>query len=58
MTNTTEKFKVRYMGESDPVYFIHGKIYDVIGIESGSYRVIDEEGEDYLYPPEIFEVIN
>ena len=48
----------RFIGESDPVYMINGKVYDVISIEEGWYRIIDEEGEDYLYPPELFEVVD
>jgi len=35
-----------------------GKIYDVISIEKDWYRIIDDTGEDYLYPPEAFEIIN
>lgn len=50
--------KVKYIGKSDPVYMIHGKIYQVISIENGWYRIKDEEEEDYLYPPELFEIIN
>ena len=52
--------KVRYIGKkSDPLYFIKGKVYEKIGeSEFGGgvmWKVIDETGEDYLYPPEIFE---
>ena len=36
----------------------HGEIYDVISIENGWYRVIDDTDEDYLYPPEAFEVVS
>ncbi|WP_277220535.1 hypothetical protein [Peptoniphilus vaginalis] len=50
--------KVKFIGESDPVYMINGKFYDVISIEEGWYRIVDEEGEDYLYPPELFEVVD
>ncbi len=49
--------KIRFIGISDPVYMINGKIYDVLSIENGWYRIIDEEGEDYLYPPELFEIV-
>lgn len=58
--------KVRFIGESDPVMLLHGKIYDVISIEKGWYRIIDEEGVDedmdvqrYLYPPDadLFEIV-
>lgn len=49
--------KVKYIGETDPVYMIHDKVYDVIAIEKGWYRIVDEEEEDYLYPPELFEIV-
>lgn len=41
--------KVRFIGESDPLYFINGKEYEVLGEEDGFYRIVDETGEDYLY---------
>lgn len=50
--------KVRFIGETDPIYMINGKIYEVLSIEKGWYRIIDEEGEDYLYPPELFQVVD
>ena len=37
-----------------------GKIYQVLDDEAeshGDLRVIDESGEDYLYPAEYFEII-
>jgi len=36
----------------------YGKIYDVISIELGWYRIMDESEEDYMYPPGAFEVID
>lgn len=50
--------KIKFIGESNPVYMINAKVYDVISIENGWYRIIDEEGVDYLYPPELFDVVN
>lgn len=50
--------KVKYIGETDPIYMINSKIYEVISVENGWYRITDEEDEDYLYPPELFEIIN
>ncbi len=50
--------KVKFIGETDPIYMINGKVYEVISIEKTWYRIVDEEGEDYLYPPELFEVID
>ena len=52
-----QTFKVRYIGKTSPLSLIHGKIYTVYAIEKGLYRIIDESKEDYLYPPEIFEII-
>lgn len=56
--------KVKFLGETDPISLIHGKVYDVIGIEKDWYRIIDEYGIDedeelqgYLYPPELFEIV-
>lgn len=37
--------------------FMEGKIYEVIAVERGWYRIIDESGEDYIYPPEMFDVV-
>ena len=36
----------------------HNKVYTVVSIESGWYRLGDDSGEDYLYPPENFEIID
>lgn len=57
--------KIRYIGDYyDGGSLIKGKVYDVVAIENGLYRIIDEEGYDedeeiqgYLYPPEDFEII-
>lgn len=49
--------KVKYMGETDSATFINGKIYDVLSVEEGWYRIIDETGEDYLYPADKFKII-
>ena len=49
--------KVKYKGESDPLSLIHDKVYDVLSVEYGYYRIVDETGEDYLYEPDDFEVV-
>ena len=49
--------RVKYIGESENRVLTNGKIYDVVGIEKGWYRVVDDSNEDYLYPPQIFEII-
>lgn len=38
--------------------FIPEKSYDVLSIEKkGWYRIVDESGEDYLYPPSMFDIV-
>lgn len=55
--------KLRFIGQSDPLYCINGKIYDgEIDEEAkkngiNAYRVVDETGDDYLYNPNDFEVV-
>lgn len=49
--------KVRYTEETSFLELTHGKIYDVISVEKGWYRVVDDSDEDYLYPPEDFEIV-
>ena len=48
--------KVKYIGK-DLVAIIHGKTYDVMSVEKGWYRIMTELGEDYLFPPEVFEIV-
>ncbi|MDE5556420.1 MAG: hypothetical protein K2J32_01820 [Ruminococcus sp.] len=48
--------KVKYIGK-DLVAIQQGKIYEVISIEKGWYRIMTEINEDYLFPPECFEII-
>ncbi len=49
--------KIRYIGKSISFALTHNKIYEVLSTEKGWYRIIDDTGEDYLYPAENFEVI-
>ena len=48
--------KVKYIPESS-VSLIQDKIYNVLSIEEGWYRIIDETEDDYLFPPELFEIV-
>lgn len=36
---------------------IGGKVYTVLSVEKDWYRIIAEPGEDYLFPPELFEIV-
>ena len=48
--------KVKYIDESD-VSLTNGKIYEVLSIEHGWYRIVDNTDEDYLFSPDEFEVV-
>ena len=48
--------KVRYIGK-DLVGIKKGKVYEVISIEKDWYRIMTELDEDYLFPPELFEIV-
>jgi len=45
----------RYEGEL--VSLTVGNIYEVLEIEGGYYRVVDNSDEDYLYPKSMFELV-
>jgi len=49
--------KVKWKGETEFLVLTHDKVYDVQSIEKGWYQIVDDSGEDYLYPPENFEVV-
>ena len=48
---------VKYKGVTRFYELVHDKVYEVMSIERGWYRLVDESGEDYLYPPELFEIV-
>lgn len=48
--------KVRYIA-FDCTDLTKGQIYECLGQEYDCYRIIDESGEDYLYPISEFEVV-
>lgn len=47
-------------GDSDPLELINGKEYEVLGIvwDDTMFDVIDETGDNFLYPAEDFIVIS
>lgn len=49
--------KVKYIGETEELVLTNGKVYDVLSIEDEWYRINDDSGDDYLYPPESFEIV-
>lgn len=50
------RMKIKYIGESC-VSLSNGTIYEVISIEKEWYRIVDDTDEDYLFPPELFEIV-
>lgn len=49
--------KVKFLGKTDFLVLTHNKIYDVLSIEKNWYRLVDDSGDDYLYPPQQFEIV-
>lgn len=56
--------KVKYIGETSPLELTKGKVYEVLAVERGWYRIVDDAGVDpgdeppgYLYPPKLFEQV-
>ena len=47
---------VRYIAK-DLVAMRQGKEYEVLSVEKGWYRIMTELDEDYLFPPEAFEIV-
>lgn len=48
--------KVKYKGKSS-VSLTKDKEYEVISVEKGWYRIVDDTDEDYLFSPDEFEII-
>lgn len=48
--------KVEYMNESC-VSLTKGNVYEVLSIEEGWYRIIDDTHEDYLFSPDEFRIV-
>ena len=57
MMNEKSNMRVRYKGKTEFLVLTHNRVYTVLSIEKGWYRVVDDSGEDYLYSPERFEVV-
>jgi hypothetical protein len=48
--------KVKYIGR-DMVGIRQGKIYEVLSVEKGWFRIMTELDDTYLFPPEAFEIV-
>lgn len=49
--------KVKYIGNHDTLAFEKNKTYEVMSVEKGWYRIMTELDEDYLFPPDLFEIV-
>lgn len=49
--------KVKYIGDDNPLSLRTGKVYSARILKRGWYGIIDESGEEYAYPPELFEIV-
>jgi tRNA A22 N-methylase len=43
--------------EGGMISLTKGKVYEVIRVERGWYRIVDDTDDDYLYPPHLFQVV-
>lgn len=48
---------VKYIGKHETPALERDKLYKVLFVEGGWYRIMTELDEDYLFPPEQFEII-
>lgn len=48
--------KVEFLGKTG-VSLTNGEIYEVIAVENGWYRIVDNTEEDYLFSPDEFKII-
>ena len=52
-----DSIKVKYIGIDDPLMLRQGKIYMAKVGQREWLFIVDETGEEYAYPPELFELI-
>ena len=49
--------KAELIADIDSPALIPGKIYEVMSVEKGWYRIMTEIHDDYLFPPKMFRVV-
>lgn len=51
--------KVKFIAETISMQLTKDKIYEVLSVEKGWYRVVIDPpiSDDYIYPPELFEIV-
>jgi hypothetical protein len=49
--------KVKYLGKVKTPALEKDKVYKVMSVEKGWFRIMTELEEDYLFPPTQFEIV-
>lgn len=49
--------KVKFLGKVQTLALEYGKVYEVMSVEKGWLRIMTELDEDYLFPPEQFQIV-
>lgn len=49
---------VQFNGDKNYPDLTSGQYYIVLGIEADDYRILNDSGYPYLYPPELFKTID
>lgn len=49
--------KVRYIAHLDDIDLTEGATYIVLSVEKNWYRIVADSDDDYLYPPDLFEIV-
>lgn len=49
--------KVRYIGKHETPALDKKQVYTVMAVEKGWFRIMTELDDDYLFPPDQFEII-
>lgn len=57
MLNKNDFYKVKYIGESNPLMLLHDKVYVGRVLQKNWFGIVDETNEEYAYPPEAFEIL-
>lgn len=56
MMRINDIVQVKFFGDDNPLALRHGKVYDARILKLGWYGIVDETGEEYAYPPDMFEM--
>lgn len=49
--------KVKFLGKVQTLALENEKVYEVMSVENGWFRIMTELDEDYLFPPEQFQIV-